>query len=1349
MLDFFTIRRVEKRKGSYVIRPEFFVGRSEDLMIRGGEFYAIWDEEFDIWSTDPFRAMEIIDRAVSNYWDTHPEFHGDTTCAYIRDSSTKMANEWKHYIEQQMPSNMYHELDREIIFQNSPTTKRSYASRRLPYAIQEGDHSAWDELVDVLYLPGERLKLEWAIGSIISGDSKRNQKFAVLYGAPGSGKSTILNIIQGMFPGYWAPFESRALGSKSDAFAMEPFKENPLIAIEHDGNLADIEDNTRINSIVSHEPMVMNTKHKSLYTIKLQTFMFVGTNTEVRITSANSGIIRRLLDIYPSNALVPLNRYLELMNRITFEYGAIAQHCLDIYLANQHYYDAYVAESMIGESNIFYNFVQEHYDTFLSQDSTTLSQAWKMYQSYVEEAGLTYKYNKIRFKNELKLYFDRFYEKKFFPDGSTKRNFYQGFLKNKFHWSGDDPIDIPVDEISLGWLQLKDQESTLDILLKDAPAQEANAKGYPKKKWIESTTSLCDINTRELHYVKLTPPHIVIDFDGDTLEENLEAASAFPPTYAELSKSGSRIHLHYIYDGDASKLASSYGYKIEIKVYNGNSALRRLLTKCNNLEVAHISSGLPLKGDKAVLDTEVLANERHLRALIAKGLNKDVWPNTRPSMDYIKMILEKAYNQPDFIYDVTDMRQAILTFATMSTNQSEYCYSVAANLPYKSKDVAMDIPWKTGDDSPLVFFDVEVFPNLFVICWKYEGKENQVVRMINPSPLDVDNLTNMKLVGFNNKRYDNLILYARLQGATEYELYKLSSSLINSGKNRSHFEQEYMINANAKNLSYCDIWDFANGDHRKGLKKWEISLHIHHKECPYDWNQPVPEDKWVEIADYCANDVLATEATFEAMRDNDFKSREILAKVADMPLNSSTNELTARIIFGNNRKPQSQFNYRDLSEPVVWLPDEFKEFISTHTTMPLKFMPWDGSGNSLLPYFPGYEFDNGKSYYRGELVGEGGFVYAEPGIHYNVALLDVASMHPTSAVDEILFGYEYTQRFYDLLQTRLHVKHKEFDEAALLFEGKMAEFLQDPSEAKKLAQALKIPINMVYGNTSAKFENKFRDPRNVDNIVAKRGALFMIDLKNAVESRGFTVAHIKTDSIKIPDATPEIIDFVMKFGEYYGYTFEHEATYEKMALVNDAVYIAKYASKGWCEEAYGYVPEKCYKDVGSWTSTGTQFSVPFVFKTLFSHEPIEFYDTCETKSVSDGAAIHLDMNEGFPDVSFQEKLYKKKFKESGGVMTPELEELKREIDIGHNYRFVGAVGLFCPVVEGSGGGIMMRVKGDTKGAVGGTKGYRWLEAEDVLADGKENMIDISYYEAMVDAAKAAIEEYGSFEEFAS
>jgi len=114
----------------------------------------------------------------------------------------------------------------------------------------------------------------------------------------------------------------------------------------------------------------------------------------------------------------------------------------------------------------------------------------------------------------------------------------------------------------------------------------------------------------------------VIDFDikdesgNKSFEKNLEAASKWPATYAELSKSGAGIHLHYLYSGDVSKLSRLYDTDIEVKVFTGNSSLRRRLTKCNREPIATISSGLPLKGDDTVINWDGVKNEKALRTMI-------------------------------------------------------------------------------------------------------------------------------------------------------------------------------------------------------------------------------------------------------------------------------------------------------------------------------------------------------------------------------------------------------------------------------------------------------------------------------------------------------------------------------------------------------------------------------------------------------------------------------------------------------------------------------------------------------------------------------------------------------------
>ena len=100
-----------------------------------------------------------------------------------------------------------------------------------------------------------------------------------------------------------------------------------------------------------------------------------------------------------------------------------------------------------------------------------------------------------------------------------------------------------------------------------------------------------------------------------------------------------------------------------------------------------------------------------------------------------------------------------------------------------------------------------------------------------------------------------------------------------------------------------------SNDNKMSLKKWEIKLGIHHQEMGIPCDKPVPRNMWEEVADYDANDVISTEAVFNATQD-DFMAREILADLAYMSVNDTTNSLTIKIIFGNDKHPQ--LNYVEL-----------------------------------------------------------------------------------------------------------------------------------------------------------------------------------------------------------------------------------------------------------------------------------------------------------------------------------------------------------------------------------------------------------------------------------------------------
>ena len=1240
-MDFYEIETAPMRNapGMLEAAPWFRNIDSRDIMLRDGYFVAVWNPYRGIWSKNEFDVADLIDSDMRKYVEGSPDQNIiPKFCASERDGVWKRYRQWMKNM-----ADTDHPLDRMPVFSDTPIRQEDHVSYRLPYSLEDGDPTNWVKLVDTLYDPSERQKIEWFIGSILTGDCRKIDKFMVFYGDPGSGKSTILNVMQRLFGDFCVPFDSEALAQRNNSFALSAFADDPLVAIEHDGDLSRIETNTRLNSIVSNEVQLINEKFKKPRSLRITTTLIMASNNPVKITDANSGIPRRLLDVYPSGRRLPVNEYRSVMDRVYQELGSIAKHCVDVYRSlGPDYYRNYRSRTMMSETNPVYNFVMEMYSDWGDNDKVTLAKAYSDYKDYVDETGIQYRMPRYRFKTELSRYFREFHDR-IMLDGIPYRSLFIGFQNSKF--DSRESTRTPIENDS--WLDLQQGlPSIFDEHFAGCKAQYSSDTGVPRKAWMYVDTVLRDIAPTDEHYVLMPEEYICIDFDlkGDNgekdLNANLRAASAWPPTYAETSKSGGGLHLIYRYPVDKDT-TTEYSPGIEIKRFRGKASLRRRLSLHNNRGIEDYPGDLPAKAPK-MINKKHVQDENHLRSLIAKALRKEVHANTAPNVDFIKSILDEAY-ESGITYDVTDARNAVTSFAMSSTNQRERCLKMVQKMHFMSEDKAEIAEEGNGR---IAFYDVEVFPNLFVVCYKFPG-EDVVHFWTNPSAKAVKSLFDLRLIGFNNRKYDNHIMYAASLGYSNTELFEISQRIINNEKNAT-FREAY-------SLSYTDIYDFSTK--KQSLKKWEIELGIKHQENNLPWDQPVPESQWDDVVEYCKNDVNATELVFNHLA-SDWGARKILAELSGLSVNDTTNQHTCALVFGKERRPdKSNFVYTDLSE-----------------------------------MFPGYTFDKFKgSSYRGEDPGEGGYVYSEPGYYENVALLDVASMHPTSIEQLNLFG-PYTQRYSELKQARVAIKHKDMDALSKLFDGRLVKIANN-YDLDELGKALKIPINSMYGLTSAKFDNPAWDPRNVDNIVAKRGALFMIDLKHYVQDElGLTVAHIKTDSIKIPGATPDDIQKVMDFGKRYGYDFEHEATYAKMVLVNKAVYIAKYA----------------FPHEGEWIATGKQFQEPYVFKKLFTKEPIEFNDYVQTKQVK--TAMYLR----FPN--------------------------SRD-------HFVGKVGAFVPIKPDRGGAELLREnsEGVVKDAVVGTKGFLWKEAEMVKFMHQEQDVDTSYAEMLADEAKQAIEQYVDLE----
>ena len=1315
MFDFMSVTRTF-RNGRYYYRPIFTVKSSiKDLMTRGGEFYAVYDETTGFWSVDKPKLYELIDENTWNYARNDKGFLDDSehgsVVVQITDSSNTLSVEFDRFCKSM--GNHWNPLDQKMIFSNTEVKRSDYATKALDYPLQECPTPYYEALTDVLYLPDERQKWEWAVGCMIAGEQKKIQKMFAFYGEPGTGKSTIIGkiiadlIMGGYEMGYATKFEANLLCGGND-FGTDFLEKDSVLVYDDDAEMGLITVRSTLNKIISHEPIRVNAKFKKPFVTRPNCVMFVGTNDPIQL-SPNSGMKRRLIDIRPTGVLVDHDTYDDCMEHMQFEKGGIAWRCLQTYKKlGKAYYDHYIAEDMMARTSPFHNFVIEN--VMELKDGISLANAYDMYIRYAEVCKFKNEMPRYKFRDTLKLYFETYEDTKF-----------SGFRWEKVGKEKPAPktINIP------SWLEFNCTSSLFDTQFADMPAQYTNSDGNPRYKWENVKTTLCDLNTTKLHYVKTPEEIICLDFDikdetGEkSFEKNLEAASKFPPTYAELSKSGQGIHLHYIYTGgDPKDLSRIFDDNVEVKVFTGNAALRRKLTLCNDIPIAELGSGLPMKevkGGTKMIDWDGFKNEKVLRTMIVKNLKKEYHPATKPSIDYINDLLNKAY-ESGATYDVRDMQNDVLAFAMNSTHKSDYCVALVAQMRFCSKDVLeKELEDKNvDDDAPIVIFDVEVAPSYkqyiaycekneievnptipkdakahFLICWKFLGKDKAIQKMLDPKPEEVEKLFKYNLIGFNNRSYDNHMIWAASQGYTPEELYSLNNRIINEKDRNAKFAQAY-------NISKTDILDFASAGNKKGLKKWEIDLGLEHLEWDRPWYEPIPDNRLIDWCNYCSNDVTSTEVVFNHLQE-DYEAREILAAIAGGTTNDTTNSLTIKLLTHDIDDPQSQYVYTDLS-----------------TIFPgYEYHP-EGIPKERYSTEPGTKISTMKSIYMGEDPSEGGFANCpKPGVYFNVGLFDVASMHPHSAIALGIFGKIITKRYENLVEARVAIKHiREIGDEAYkealqrmeaIKEGSsqiIADILQGLSgdglkkKCKAIANALKTAINSVYGLTDAGFDNKLRDPRNVDNIIAKYGALFMITLKHKLQDMGYTVVHIKTDSIKVADYDEKVKKFIMDFGKKYGYTFEHEATYSKMCIIDDAQYVA------YEVEADGEKLEQPF-----WTVTGAKFAPPYLFKNLFTHEPVVFNDVTETKSVQDAAMY---------------------------------------ISADGKDKFVGRVGSFVAVQEKY-GGKLVRIKGKKRSAVTGTKDWFWNEASAVREH--PEWINKDYYRKQCDDAVATIEKYYPFNEF--
>ena len=1246
----------------------------------GCKFRALCKREPDInrWvefgQREIFSELKLFAKALKKATD----IDGVISSPFITGTPSYKA--WQSFIKDKRSSSSA-TWNNRILFQNDEYLPEYYATSKLEYVPTEGgEASAYNMFIENQLEFDSIPKFEWIMGSLFSNCIKDNEFMVVAKGEKKTGKTTLLNFVKECLGDlkeksestYSMPVDLKEITSGGSSHATEVFLKHKLFMYTDDIDLRRMKNIDQLNMLCTKSTMSVNPKGRPHTEIQFDGLLWVNTNYETGFDPSD-GIGRRILEIkFKANRLEP-QLFKKVRSDMSKEIPIVVNKWIKTYkeMGVDAFSNMKVSEETMRYGSPIYRYMTDcsRIERYSKINDYTPDQqdnwingttAYTDYKQWCEDEGST-PVPGLFFYEEMKSYFSEYHGRGIrMPSGQQWNHAYGGTFNPDINFNSRVTVlDMTLEDYNEyrmnnlpDWLKLNHfGYSPLEKMWADCPAQYGTAD-HPTIPWCceDKLRTLSDLDTSRVHWVNPTDGywehHIIIDLDikkdGNKCRElNLKRAATFPPTYAEFSKSGAGVHLHYLYDGDVLELAPIIEEDVEIKVYSGKQSLRRKNAGHNAHEIATIPVGyLPKKSAEEIARAKArqadldIKDEGHLRNLIKKAISGDTnMVSHNQNTRWICTLLETAWNTPDLEFNMEPYKDDIYAYAAESSHHAgqlkillDGCHFMSQNyktlslatVPHPVMDINDDtapIEMVKNDSSvdvgnkapskkkPPIFFDLEVYrnTNLLVYCVMLpENDPEEYMRNMqvvwDPDPdLCRKLLRSKRLIGYNNRAYDNHIMYAKSIGMSPEEVYDVSQGIIT---NQPKAQWPHAWNS-------CDL-DLYNLSKKAGkaqsLKKWELELDIPHEEMEWDWNEPLPDELREIVEHYCINDVFATTQVYYALTDY-VNTQYILADITGLDSARATNKMTEALIFGND--PNPQLVYTDLSEEFPGYHFEVCKSKEEHKAYLAKLSD-EGVDMSQLTTWDKDDDETGYkivSTYMGVGVGEGGYVWSNPGYYENVVTFDVASMHPHSILALNMFG-DYTKNFKDLLDARLDIKHKDFESAKKRFGGALAPYLEN-SDPDILAKALKVVINSVYGLTSArKQKTRFLDERNIDNICAKRGSLFMVGLLKECQARGIEVAHVKTDSIKLVNPSEEAKEFVLNYGKQYGYTFEVEDVFDRICLIDRAQYIA-----------FGE---------GHWHAKGAQFLNPVVFKGLFTGEELTLDDRAIIKESKKGPIYMVD-----------------------------------------------------------------------------------------------------------------------------
>lgn len=413
---------------------------------------------------------------------------------------------------------------------------------------------------------------------------------------------------------------------------------------------------------------------------------------------------------------------------------------------------------------------------------------------------------------------------------------------------------------------------------------------------------------------------------------------------------------------------------------------------------------------------------------------------------------------------------------------------------------------------PTAVFDIETYVDYFLVMFRrVDRDEPRAFEMYAGRPLDIETirrvLCNHRLVSFNGRNYDILILALALANATNAQLKRASDDIVLGGLKPLQFEEKYEVQT-PRYLDHIDLIEVAPG--MASLKIYGGRIHCKRmQDLPIEPDARIGADDRARLVSYCGNDLQTTIDLYNklapqlALRDTmsveygeDLRSKSD-AQIAEAVIRSQVQKLTGRRVY----KPDfamvdKTFRYRAPSY-IQYQTPQLQEVL--RQVQAARFVVAGNGGVEMPKVLSAAKIAIGNSVYR---MGIGGLHSCESTVSH------------IADDDTILVDRDVTSYYPAIILTQ-HLTPKHLGEPFLKVYRKIVrERLAAKAAGNKVvADSLKITINGSFGKFGSKYSALYSP--NLMIQVTITGQLSLLLLIETLERRGIPVVSANTDGIVI------------------------------------------------------------------------------------------------------------------------------------------------------------------------------------------------------------------------------------------